>query len=1003
MAANLTFLPWARRGLAGRVAAVDATVDAGAAATLPARAKITVGLTLTAIAESSYDLTLYGPGDVLGIDPRLIIRTDPRANSNNVEPNYLPLIEFDPPDFPWMFTPAVSGSSDRLRPWCVLVVVDLSVVAAPRVEGGQPLPVLVVPSAVAGVELPDLAESWAWAHTQLIAPDGGDIATALAEKPAMNVSRLVAPRRLEPGKRYAACLVPAFDVGVIRGLGGAPADDAPLRPAWATPADGDVSPPAGGDVRLPVYLHWEFTTGPVGDFEELARQLHPNVVPDSGGGERMYVGAAGPGLPAIPPTDPGAYLMMDGALRPWQGSPGTLAEVPDALQTGLRDVLDAGAVQASSGSTSTTPVLGPPIYGAWHARQHTVAADLPVWLRELNLDPRARAAAGLGAQIEQQNQDQFMQWCWEQVEGILERERLLSRTRLSLEALARVHTRHFATLPLDRLLQITAALHSRTKHTDVTRNTDVTVAAMIADASIPNAVTDPALRRLTSPQRPVLRTAIARATPSPAPEALVTRVGLVQRFADTADGLEVDPTNFVPHGLLGIPALSTYIPVWDTPQTNDLTVIGLPVSVPTGLVREASAATEQAMVNPNPPLVRPELTAMFGEAQLTTARTQLGTLSQWDTLTGQLAALEGSTSTESGPLQRLSDALSRLVAGGLVMAGPPARFAPLGLSAVGQSLLTLSDPRVAVLSRLATMLTAGGRNLVTDAPPGLTVAPTLDRVMAAPEIDIPVYGYLARLDPGRFLPGVGDIPENSITVLETNPRFVEALMVGLNDEMNRELLWRSFPTDQRGTPFRRFWDRSGGATDIDPIHTWAPASKLGAHGPSALGGQIALLVRGQLLLRFPNTAIYAWRARNGALIDPPQAPDDIKSPVFAGILGPDTVFVGFDLTDDQLTQGDGWFFVLQEQPTEPRFGFDEFAGPGAPPALTPASSWSDATWQHTATAPGRYLRITGNPLTGLTLGKATFVTQAAHLAAITIQKPMRVAAHAGGMPNLGHS
>ena len=78
--------------------------------------------------------------------------------------------------------------------------------------------------------------------------------------------------------------------------------------------------------------------------------------------------------------------------------------------------------------------------------------------------------------------------------------------------------------------------------------------------------------------------------------------------------------------------------------------------------------------------------------------------------------------------------------------------------------------------------------------------------MAAPEIDMPVYDYLARLDPERFLPGVGEIPDEAITLLETNPRFVEALLVGLNDEMNRELLWRAFPTDQRGTPFRRFWD-----------------------------------------------------------------------------------------------------------------------------------------------------------------------------------------------------
>ena len=36
-------------------------------------------------------------------------------------------------------------------------------------------------------------------------------------------------------------------------------------------------------------------------------------------------------------------------------------------------------------------------------------------------------------------------------------------------------------------------------------------------------------------------------------------------------------------------------------------------------------------------------------------------------------------------------------------------------------------------------------------------------------------------------------------------------------EFNRELLWREYPTDQRGTPFRVFWPRPGGEADIPPI------------------------------------------------------------------------------------------------------------------------------------------------------------------------------------------
>jgi len=57
-----------------------------------------------------------------------------------------------------------------------------------------------------------------------------------------------------------------------------------------------------------------------------------------------------------------------------------------------------------------------------------------------------------------------------------------------------------------------------------------------------------------------------------------------------------------------------------------------------------------------------------------------------------------------------------------------------------------------------------------------------------------------------LLPGLGHVPPNTVTLLETNAKFIEAFMVGLNTEMGRELLWRGFPTDQRGTYFRQFWE-----------------------------------------------------------------------------------------------------------------------------------------------------------------------------------------------------
>ena len=95
-----TFLPWARRGLAGRAPPLALEQP------LPAQVTVDVGVTLTDIPESRFTLTVNGPGDVMGLDPRVVVRTDPRPHSVDVEPNYLPLVEFDPPDLPWMFTPS---------------------------------------------------------------------------------------------------------------------------------------------------------------------------------------------------------------------------------------------------------------------------------------------------------------------------------------------------------------------------------------------------------------------------------------------------------------------------------------------------------------------------------------------------------------------------------------------------------------------------------------------------------------------------------------------------------------------------------------------------------------------------------------------------------------------------------------------------------------------------------------------------------------------------------
>jgi hypothetical protein len=238
------FLPWARRGLAQAIANPDAP-----GGNLPARTSIQVNLDVAGRTATSR-VDVYGPGEVTGIDRRLILRTEPKPGATDFEPNYLAAIEFDPPDFPWLFTPA-GQNAGQLRPWCVLVVVENGAGVGIQVLAEAPLPVLTIAKpALPTQELPDLAESWAWAHTQILeqGAGGGDLDT----HPEANLSRLVCPRRLKAETRYFACLVPAFDLGVARGLGES-ASGTQAKPAWSL---ADPSLDTRG-ISLPLYHYWE--------------------------------------------------------------------------------------------------------------------------------------------------------------------------------------------------------------------------------------------------------------------------------------------------------------------------------------------------------------------------------------------------------------------------------------------------------------------------------------------------------------------------------------------------------------------------------------------------------------------------------------------------------------------------------------------------------------------------------------------------------------------------
>lgn len=423
MADDLQFLSWSRRG-AGAGIPVD-TDGVRRTVSLP----LVVKSGERSVDGPSGPLCLMGPADIEPLSADFgIVRRSPRPGSLPVEPNLLACIEFDHPDVPWLFTPESVTPADKLTPWLMLVVVEMSrdrerdALLPPKTAPYQMLK-------VDGRELPDPRNAWAFAHVQSVAADAGAGADAVRDTPESPKvrSRLLCPTRLEELRRYYAALVPVYEAARRLGIGEGEVPGGVLL--W-NPADNPV---------LPVYDGWAFETGPRGDFEELARRLRPltgaettdigirNVAfetragllqrQDDGEPEIYHdvkrvptaitrIAEVGPYSPPSPTTDPEPAV--------------------DALHARLKQLVDIVA-----GAHAEAPIVGPPLYGQWHAcvdsidghPDNVMLAPVPAdssqtWVEQLNADPFLRIAAGLGTRLIQRDQEEYVAQAWQQLADI---------------------------------------------------------------------------------------------------------------------------------------------------------------------------------------------------------------------------------------------------------------------------------------------------------------------------------------------------------------------------------------------------------------------------------------------------------------------------------------------------------------------------------------------------------------------------------------------------------
>jgi hypothetical protein len=271
--AKYQFQSWVRKGISTQISEQDSLGNPASVLPPGERASVPIGVSINSTPLDPKPFALIGPGDIIGIQRDMIVRTEPRNGIVNFEPNYLAFIEFYDEDFCWRYSPA-KPDGDRLRPWLLLLVLKDDEFT--RDDRRLPLPLVTVK----GKEpLSRSDETWLFAHAHLeqAIPEGElsdleryliSLQAAITTDPDKMYSRLLSPRHLDPNTPYHAFLVPAFEVGRLAGLGKATAGVPAQKPAW----DGTTG------VELPFYYDWSFRTGEEVDFESLVEIIEPRVL-----------------------------------------------------------------------------------------------------------------------------------------------------------------------------------------------------------------------------------------------------------------------------------------------------------------------------------------------------------------------------------------------------------------------------------------------------------------------------------------------------------------------------------------------------------------------------------------------------------------------------------------------------------------------------------------------------------------------------------------------------
>jgi hypothetical protein len=831
--------------------------------------------------------------------------------------------------------------------------------------------------------------------------------------------------------------------------------------------------------HFPVYYQWNFRTGITGDFESLAAALKNIVIDDKMSSMPMDISDPGFGLAAAP--EGLKTIDLEVALAPvehkvadWPREDETQENGVNAADlqviTKLRDVLNYSADLAQNRSLVQTyanpyfnsnlgddPILVPPVYGVWHSMIDRLGhPDNPVWVEQLNLDFRYRAAAGLGATVVQKNQETFMHRAWEQINTVNEANRKIEEGLLAGMINQSLARKHIMTAGNDIAIQMTGAMQH------IVKDGAVTLQKSLNDSRVPNGVKSAAFRKITRPRNPLnnmlnKKSAQALATGT---QTVLDRRNVMQHFnaeRNSAGALRAANLKGAPGSALdstkitsAATAASTYFKADFKNIQKQLLILAIRDTVRAkGQATQADLSKyiyayndstlsldDKDKIEGNLAKLSPyPLVPLNGDIIVTVEDITFRVLFDEGANAKRYENVILKNSAPLDPEQikpitlkmQMDDLMGAVLDFGTRMGDVAATVKEAGVllnaGNAGQRILDQLNPVEVMARKLAATITVNGVKLNSLKP-----------VMAYPTFNEPVYEYLLALSRDYILPNIDKIPNNSMALIRSNQSFVEAFLAGMNHEMARELLWREYPTDQRGSYFRQFWGTQDnipmtpetpysaeGKKDIHPMELWTAA--LGGNRPISADGFLVLVIRGELLRKYPNTMIYAQRAKFNSTtpwyardLTQQMSANDTKFPLFKADIGDDITLLGFDLAladalgkrvpqgvTDTAGYNPGWFFMLKERPGQVRFGIDDWIGtdnnPMPPPG--PLDTWNQLCWEHLVTNAkdlGNYnISFNNSVAIKQPLDQPAWNSNAADLAAILFQDPVLYARHASEM------